>query len=122
MPDKADRARKLQAVRQDLETQLNEAIQPYDWQLKGPMEFSLTPEEGGTPDEQDMSKQERELRETVRTLVDEFHQTPVVRETGVHIDRITAIDSDADGAFALEVEYDYRIDTEEEGPEMHLRF
>jgi hypothetical protein len=111
MPDKDVPARKLQEAQRNLEAQLSSTIREYDGQLGDSMAFSLNLEENLGPQDDEVSPEERSLRRSVRRLVEAFHTQPIVMETGVRVYQVTAMDSDADGRFALDVKYEYAVDT-----------
>ena len=115
MAGKEATALKLQEAREDLERQLQTAIRRYDEKTKDPMAFVLNLEGGVGPSDDDVPEAERELRGTVRSLVDAFHRKPIVQETGVRVYQVEAMDSDKDGVFALDVKYEYSADTGMQG-------
>lgn len=49
----------------------------------------------------------KELADDLRAHVEAFHQSAAAQKTGVRVQQLTAIDSDADGEVAVNVEYEY---------------
>lgn len=99
-------ALRLQEARESLEEQIRTAVRAYEVRTTGPVEFTMSLTNG---EAQGNESGDDELRGTVRNLVEAFLAQEVVRETGVQIRRVTALDSDRDGKVAVNVKYDYRM-------------
>ena len=107
MPDKETTAHALAAAKQALETQLQQAISTYEQQHQGSLNLTITFDESNPSDETEGKPGLKQLRQSLRSHVEMFHQHPVVQETGVQVYKVTAFDSDADGQAALDVKYEY---------------
>lgn len=102
---KEQQAIALEKAKETLDRQIEEALETYQQQSDEPLEFNLpieeNPEVGGAP------TGDAELRQRVLQLVEDFHRQDVVRQSGVHVQKVTVLDSDADGQVAIDVEYAY---------------
>ena len=110
-PEDKDRdARALEQYKADFEKQLETIVREFESQHQGPLELDLSFVEGEgsgpAPDE---------LKPRVKNIVDGFHRKPLVDRSGVRVHKVTAIDSDEDGQFAVRVLYDYPEYQEDEG-------
>ncbi len=110
MQEKETPALQIESARKDLESQIRQVLRDYERNVQGPLEIDLTVENRASPDDAETSEQERALRNRIYDLVDAFHQRDIIRQTGVRIYKITAIDSDGDGVAALNVKYEYPVD------------
>ena len=109
MADKEATAHALADAKQTLETQLRDAIATYEQQHKGSLNLTVEFGESSQADDAQGNAATQQLRGNIRSLVDTFHQHPIVRETGVYVYKVTAFDSDADGQAALDVKYEYEM-------------
>lgn len=102
METSPERARTLSQEKEDLERQIESLAREYEREHPGPLELDLTigKENGGAGEEDS-------LRTRVSALIESFHRRPVVADSGVRVQKITAIDSDGDGSVAVRVTYDY---------------
>ena len=96
---------KLEQAKQDLESQLEQAIRAFEQRTEGPVAVNMDLDDDAGENEQ----VDAELRAHVRNLVDAFHSRDVVQQTGVRAHHITAFDSDADGTVAVNVKYEYPL-------------
>lgn len=99
------RAIKLEQAKQDLESQLEQAIRAFEQRTEGPVAVNMDLDDDAGENEQI----DAELRSHIRNLVDAFHARDVVQQTGVRAHHITAFDSDADGTVAVNVKYEYPL-------------
>lgn len=92
----------LRHLQEQLEKQIETAVQEFETNHSGPVELdvSFVEGEGSVPSDDN-------LRKRVETIVEAFHRKPVVTQAGVRVHKITAIDSDEDGQIAVNVMYDY---------------
>lgn len=111
MPGKEIVAIQLEQAKNRLESQLSETFREYSRSKMGPIEFRLNLEQRNREEDDDAGDDERALRNRVRKLVDMFHNEEVVTRTGVRVYNLTAIDSNADGEPAVNVKYEYAVDT-----------
>ena len=98
-------ALRLQEAKENLEAQIRDAVRDYEHRSTGPVEFKFTL---NADEAQRNESGDDELRILVRNLIEAFHAHEVVRETGVQVRNVTALDSDRDGTVAVNVKYDYR--------------
>lgn len=107
MPTEKDeiRARELQDLKQNLERDIENAVATYEGPGTEPVELNLTFD--GAPTGSNRSDDEGEPAATVRGLVDGFHRREAVRESGVRVLKVTAVDSDHDGTVAVHVQFDH---------------
>lgn len=105
--DKDAPAHALERAKRDLEAQIERAVADYEHaQGDEPLEVSLNFEEEDLPEGED-NEASPDLMNQIAGLVDDFHNAPAVSGKGVRVQRLTAIDSDADGEVAVRVHYDY---------------
>ena len=107
MPDKAALAHALQDARQSLESNIEQAVHAYEAQIDGPLDLRIDLRRSQGPPE-NASDAERELHGAIRSLVEQFQQTPAVKQARLRVRSVTALDSDADGTAAVNVNYAYR--------------
>lgn len=104
--DKEADALELEQAKDDLEARIKEAVEAQE-RPGEPEEVNVSfddnPEGGGA------NAGAPELIERIRAFVDGFERQGVVQKTGVQVRRVTALDSDADGQAAVDVEYDYAV-------------
>lgn len=100
--DKDRDARALEQYKAEFEEQLQSIVREFEAQHRGPMEMDLSFIEG-----EGSGPAPEELKPRVRNVVEAFHRKPLVNRSGVRVHKITAIDSDEDGQFAVRVLYDY---------------
>ncbi len=108
MPPTPLPAVELQEARERLEAHLREALSGHV--LQEDLAFDLNLEDNTVTGEADLSEKQRALRRIVRTCVEAFHTADIVRQTGVRVYKVTAIDSDSDGRVAVNVKYEYPAD------------
>lgn len=111
MPGKEVVAIQLEQAKNRLESQLRDTFREYGRSKMGPVEFRLNLEERVKAEDDEAGEDERALRNRVRNLVDTFHGEEVVTRTGVRVYNLTVIDSNADGEPAVNVKYEYAVDT-----------
>ena len=102
MTDQRDVPFALAAAKESLETKLKHAVDAYEHWTGGPLEVDLGFVQGARSTAGD-----EVLRDKIRSLVDDFHKDPVVQETQVQVQKVTAFDSDADGEAVVRVSYAY---------------
>ena len=106
MPDKKEAALQLENAKDNLEAQIKKTVEEQE-QPGEPERVNVRlgddPETGGS-DEGDTA-----LISEIRALVDDFERGATVQTAGVTVRRVTALDSDADGEAAVDVEYDYDV-------------
>lgn len=107
--DKDRDARALEQYKAEFEEQLQSIVREFEGQHPGPMEMDLSFIEG-----EGSGPAPEELKPRVRNVVEAFHRKPLVNRSGVRVHKITAIDSDEDGEFAVRVTYDYPEYADEE--------
>ena len=103
--DKDAPAQALERSKRSLEEQIERAVAAHE-RGDEPLEVSLNFEEEDLPEGED-NEAPQELMNRIAELVDNFHNAPAVSGKGVRVQRLTAIDSDADGEVAVRVHYDY---------------
>lgn len=102
-PEDKDRdARALEQYKADFEKQLETVVREFESQRQGPLELDLSFVEG-----EGSGPAPEELKPRVKNIVEAFHRKPLVDRSGVRVHKVTAIDSDEDGQFAVRVMYDY---------------
>ena len=105
MADREIPALRLEESKRDLEAKLEDAFRAYERRTDGDIEVALDTDDLRSDDE--AADGDDELRVHIRNLLDAFHAQEIIKQTGVHVSRVTAIDSDADGTIALDVKYEY---------------
>ncbi len=95
-------ARALRGYQDDLEANIEQVLLEYERHHKGPVELDLSFFEGEGGAEVD-----EQLRSRIQSMVDAFERKPLVRQSGVAIHKVTAMDSDEDGRIVVRVHYDY---------------
>ena len=100
---KEDRARKLEEEKERLEEKIGQLLEGH--QREEPLDLNIGIDEA--PEVSGQDKGEDELIDRIHKMVNEFHGRPIVQSAGVQVQKITALDSDADGRVALDVEYSY---------------
>lgn len=95
-------ARALQQYQQDLETNIERIVREYETGHKGPIELDVSFFEGEGGAEVD-----EELRSRIESMIEAFQRKPAVKESGVVVHKVTAMDSDEDGRIVVRVQYDY---------------
>lgn len=105
MADRVTPALRLEEAKRDLEAKLDDAFRAYERRADGDIEVALEVDELNSAD--GPTAGDDELRIHLRNLLDAFHAQEIIKQTGVHVSRVTAIDSDADGTIALDVKYEY---------------
>lgn len=110
MAEKEDIALKLDDARHELHDQIEKAVRRYENRGE-PIEIDLNIAE--TPDSgAERAKEEHpELYTDITRLIDDFMQRPEVRESGMTIFKVQAVDSDGDGSVAVNVQFEYAVDT-----------
>jgi len=109
-PEDKDRdARALEQYKEEFEGQLENVVRDFESSHQGPLEMDLSfiEGEGSGPAPDD-------LKPRIANIVEAFHRKPLVNRSGVRVHKVTAIDSDEDGQFAVRVWYDYPEYTDEE--------
>ncbi len=102
-PEDKDRdARALEQYKQDFEQQLETIVREFETKHRGPLEMDLSFVEG-----EGSGPAPEELKPRVASIVEAFQRKPLVNRSGVRVHKVTAIDSDEDGQFAVRVMYDY---------------
>lgn len=91
----------LEKAKETLEANIAEAVRSHEAHIEGAVEIDWRTE-GET-----LGENAEGLDATVRSLVDSFHKLPVVKNSEVKVQKITAIDSDQDGHVAVRVSYAY---------------
>ena len=111
-PEDKDRdARALEQYKEEFESQLQTIVREFEVEHSGPLEMDLSFIEG-----EGSGPAPEELKPRVRNVVEAFHRKPLVSRSGVRVHKVTAIDSDEDGQFAVRVMYDYpEYQDDEEG-------
>lgn len=95
-------ARALQQYQKDLESNIERIVRAYEIDHKGPLELDISFFEGEGGAEIDEA-----LRSRIESMVDAFHRKPAVRQSGVAVHKVTAMDSDEDGRIVIQIQYDY---------------
>ena len=91
----------LEKAKETLEANIAQAVQSHEALIDGPVEIDWHTE-GET-----LGENAEGLDATVRSLVESFEKLPVVVNSGIKVQKVTAIDSDSDGEVAVRVSYDY---------------
>lgn len=107
MPEdrKEQQAHQLQEAQQELESKIEDAASERQRNADTPLELNVGFEEN--PEVTGANKGDTELQRRVEELVEAFHQQAAVESSGVHVQKVTVIDADADGRVAVDVEYAY---------------
>lgn len=95
-------ARAIQQHKENLEEQIRTVLREYERQHGGPLAVELA-----FADDMPGGAAPEELKARVQSVVEAFHDQSAVSESGIRVQKVTAMDSDADGTIAIEVEYDY---------------
>lgn len=100
-------ALEIEKAKEALETEIAEAVAAYerDDDEKEALEVSINFDEDRSAD----PEPDAALREKIRAAVTSFHERPIITTSNVRVQRLTAIDSDADGEVAVSVDYDYPL-------------
>ena len=104
----------LDAARQDLHAKIEAALERFA--TGAPVELDLSFAEPGIPDVGALSDAPDTLEREVRRLVDEFHTHEAVRDAGLQVRHVTALDSDGDGQGSVSVRFVYRDEIEGDDP------
>ena len=91
----------LEKAKETLEANIAQAVQSHEAHIEGPVEIDWRTE-GET-----LGENAEGLDATVCALVNSFQKLPVVQNSGIKVQKVTAIDSDHDGQVAVRVSYDY---------------
>lgn len=95
-------ARAIQDHKNSFERQIETMLREFEASHEGPLAVEMTFAEdqpGGTAPEG--------IKSRIETAVETFHRLPAIDRSGIRVQKLTAMDSDADGTIAVEVEYDY---------------
>jgi hypothetical protein len=106
MADKEERAIKLGAARESLESRLREVFQSYG---SGTFQFELNVDERRSRMLEGDDSLDETLRNQIMSQIESFEQNPDVSESGMRVYKVTAIDSDGDGQVAMKVQYEYGV-------------
>lgn len=104
--DKDASAHAIEQAKRDLETQIERAVANHE-QQDGDESLEVSLNFEGTDLSEGGDEAGEALRREIRSLVEQFHQASAIEGSGIHVQRLTAIDSDADGEVAVRVDYDY---------------
>lgn len=99
-------AEKLESARQAFEDRLRQALEAHEKETGESVALELHLEQD--PRFQGADAGRADLLNRISDLVDAFHEQAVVQESGVRVQRVTALDSNEDGRVALDVKYFYR--------------
>lgn len=103
--DKETLAFALQSAKETLEAQIEQAVQTHqDGHGKRPLELELDFLSGHEIVDPESAKP---LVGQLHQIVDGFLAHSAVKESGVKVHQVTAIDSDGDGRPAVNVKYEY---------------
>lgn len=100
--EKTSAALKIEEAKGALEAEVAEAIAKHERGGEA-LEISMYFDEDRSAE----SESDAALKEEIRAAVNAFHERPVVTTSNVRVQRLTAIDSDADGEVAVSVDYAY---------------
>lgn len=92
----------LGGLRRELETKVRHVIRRHERINHGPMEIDLFFPNDGAAELGDPH-----LRRRVRSIVTAFHRRPIVKEAGLRVTEITAIDADDDERAAVRILWDF---------------
>ena len=103
--DKETLAFALQSAKETLEAQIEQVVRQYqDRHGKKPLELEVDLISGHEIVDPDAAK---ELVGQIHQMVDGFLAHSAVKQSGVKVHQVTAIDSDGDGRPAVNVKYEY---------------
>lgn len=107
MPEdqKEQQAHRLQEAQEELESKIEDAVSERQRTSDTPLELNVGIEDN--PEVTGADTGDPELQRRVEELVAAFHQQAAVESSGVHVQKVTVIDADADGRVAVDVEYAY---------------
>jgi ketosteroid isomerase-like protein len=101
-----DAARKLEAAKQDLQAAIESLVEEHLSAKGARASLDLSFDEGIDTIVED-TEHNAAVVEGTKALVDSFHDQPEVRQSGVRVRHVTAIDADGDGDAAINVRFEY---------------
>lgn len=101
-----DAARKLEAAKHDLEASIEKLIEEHLSRSGERATLDLSFDEGVDTVVED-TEHDPSVVEGTKALVASFHDQPEVRQSGVRVKHVTAIDADGDGDAAVNVRFVY---------------
>lgn len=110
MPEKEDIARKLETARRELHDAIENAVRRSEQQNQ-PIDINLNLVEQPDSGSERAQNEHPQLYREIMELVDQFMQRPEVQESGMTIYKVQAVDSDGDGSIAVNVQFEYAVDT-----------
>jgi hypothetical protein len=101
-----DAARRLEAAKQDLKNSIEQLIEEHLSRSGQRATLDLSFDEGMDTVVED-TEHDPAVVEGTKALVASFHEQPEVRQSGVRVKHVTAIDSDGDGDASVNVRFVY---------------